>query len=111
MKKNIGYQQVRKIFFSRSQQLPDPLPTTAGGIWRYLYKESWQILALYLVLTLLQGIGFALIPQAARYPARRRPHPRGELTRHSNRAGSTMPNNLPGGFLAHLKLHRLNGDA
>ena len=50
-------------FFSRSQQLPDPLPTTAGGIWRYLYKESWQILALYLVLTLLQGIGFALIPK------------------------------------------------
>ena len=50
-------------FFSRSQQLPDPLPTTAGGIWRYLYKESWQILALCLVLTLLQGIGFALIPK------------------------------------------------
>ena len=98
-------------FFSRSQQLPDPLPTTAGGIWRYLYKESWQILALCLVLTLLQGIGFALIPKLLGTLLDDALTPRGELTRHSNRAGSTMPNNLPGGFLAHPELHRLNGDA
>ena len=96
-------------FFSRSQQLPDPLPTTAGGIWRYLYKESWQILALYLVLTLLQGIGFALIPKLLGTLLDDALTPGVGL--RGNRPGSTMPSDLPGGFLAHPELHGLNGYA